>query len=760
MKKQLYSIVFTLFLVLSTVSVYADEDRIPVDTSILVDRVQVSAIKQGMVLRSEALSSTIVGERDILRGHVEAMKNLSHTVPNLLLPDYGSRMTSSIYVRGLGARIDQPVMGLNVDNVPVMNKNAFDMELSDVERIEVLRGPQSMLYGRNTMGGVVNIYTLSPMTYQGVRFGAEYSSGDSYRFRVATYQKLSEQLGVSVSGFYNRQGGFFTNQSTGKKCDWEQMGGGRWKIQWRGSKGWSIDNTFSASRLKQGGYAYAYVGDDLLDETGKKLIGSGEISYNDPSNYERTALSNGLTLRYDAPRFTISSITSYQFTDDCMNLDQDFLPLSYFTLQQALREHSVTEDVVIRSRHTKHYDWLFGAFGFYRHGKMSAPVTFQKTGIDRLIFGEANKHMAPMGMHIGWDVEVNPEEVLPLYSDFKNPSYGLALYHESKLRWRRWVLTAGLRVEREHTELQYSSRADLPYVMSIRGQKRRGTVSVNDTDRLKHTYTEVLPKFSLMYSFDAQRNIYFSIARGYKAGGFNTQIFSDILQDRIKTQMMPGGQKEQGDVMSYRPEYSWNYELGGHFSCMEGGVRGDFALFYIDVEDQQLTVFPQGQNTGRMMTNAGQTHSYGAEFSLLISPWHNVEIHTAYGYTHAQFQRYIDGKNDYRGKFVPYAPQHTLSLTASWSIATGVRWLGDLVLRGGLRSAGKIYWNEANTLSQPFYTLYDASLRFEQKHYSIDFWGRNLSDRTFDVFYFKSIGNEFVQRGHPRCFGVTLTLTL
>ena len=90
----------------------------------------------------------------------------------------GSRMTSSIYVRGIGARIDQPVVGLNVDNVPFLNKDNYDFDMPDIARIEVIRGPQSTLYGRNTMGGLINIYTISPLNYQGSRVMAETGKGN------------------------------------------------------------------------------------------------------------------------------------------------------------------------------------------------------------------------------------------------------------------------------------------------------------------------------------------------------------------------------------------------------------------------------------------------------------------------------------------------------------------------------------------------------------------------------------------------------
>ncbi len=192
-------------------------------------------------------------------------------------------MTSSIYVRGLGARIDQPVMGLNIDNVPVLNKDNYDTELADAERIEVLRGPQSTLYGRNTMGGVINVYTLSPLSYEGVRLSAEYGSGDSYKFRASSYYKLTPDLGMAVTGYYTHTGGFFENLATGDKCDWERLGGGRWKTQWRNRTGLRIDNTLSFSVLEQGGYPYAYVGDDIIGDDGRPSSAAGKSATTTPA---------------------------------------------------------------------------------------------------------------------------------------------------------------------------------------------------------------------------------------------------------------------------------------------------------------------------------------------------------------------------------------------------------------------------------------------------------------------------------------------
>ena len=730
----------------------ADEpDAERADTTITVDRVQVTAIKQGPVLRSTAVASTILGSRAVTRGGISALKEISLAVPNFHAPDYGSRMTSSIYVRGLGARIDQPVIGLNVDNVPLLNKNAFDTELADIERIEVLRGPQSTLYGRNTMGGVVNVYTLSPLTYEGVRALAEYGSGNTLRLRASTYYRPLPDVGCSVTGFYTRSDGFFENEYTHKTCDREWQAGGRWKIQWDNRRGLRLDNTLALARLEQGGYPYAYAGEAIVEE-GETILRPGQIAYNDPCSYLRTSISDGLTVRYDAARYSVSSITSYQYTDDAMTLDQDFTPLSYFTLRQAIREHALTEDLVFRSRGRERYGWLFGAFAFYRHQRMDAPVNFKRTGIERLILDNANRMLDLLRY------EIDAEE-LPLSSRFRMPAWGTALYHESRLRLGRWHLTAGLRADFERTQLRYRSRTELNYTLSVNGNAPTPqSISIDDTGDLAHSYLELLPKVSVMYAFDPTRNLYLSVSRGYKAGGFNTQMFSDLLQEKLQAMMISGVAEEDPDRMSYRPEYSWNFEFGGHFSCMEGAVRGDFALFWIEVRDQQLTVFPEGQTTGRMMANAGRTRSRGAELSLQFSPWRDLDLNLNYGYTDARFLRYRSGQEDYAGKRVPYAPEHTFAATATWSRPTGVDWLGDVVLQAGVQGAGTIAWNEENSLTEPFYALLNATVRLEHRRWSIGVWGRNLTGSVYNVFYFKSIGHEFVQRGRPRTFGVTFTL--
>ena len=213
------------------------------------------------------------------------------------------------------------------------------------------------------------------------------------------------------------------------------------------------------------------------------------------------------------------------------------------------------------------------------------------------------------------------------------------------------------------------------------------------------------------------------------------------------------------EVVGYRPEKSWNYEVGAHLQTADGRVRGDAALFYIDCRDQQLTVFPNGNTTGRMMTNAGRTRSLGAEVQLSVDRVGPFSFSFSYGYTDARFRKFNNGIADYRGKRVPYAPQNTIFAQAVYRRDCGGTLLDEITADVNVRAAGNIYWDEANTLSQPLYAQLGASVTLRRGCASLQLWGENLTDTHFATFYFVSIGNEFVQRGRPLRFGATLRLS-
>lgn len=750
MKKLIFT--YLIFTVLGLSSVYArtsapDYGSLPADSVMTLDEVNVIAMKQSGILRDEAVSATVIGSSELESVNAVAIKGLSDMVPNFFVPDYGSRITSTMYVRGIGARMDQPAVGLNVDNVPFLNKNTYDFDLADITSVEMLRGPQSTLFGRNTIGGLVNITTLSPLRFQGWRISALGGNGNDWRLSAGYYHKFDKRTATSLTVNFSYLGGFFRNLYDGKLLDKELSGALRWKLDREVSDRVTINNVASASILRQGGYPYEYVG-------------TGEINYNDTCFYRRFTVNDGLTLKWKHDRFDMMSVTSLQYLDDNMTLDQDFLPLPYFTLTQKQKEFSVTEDVVFKGAEAGgKYRWLAGAFGFYKHLSMSAPVLFKDYGIRELI--EDHRNDANPTYPIFWDTRD-----FGLYSDFTIPTVGAALYHESVFETGPWKFTAGIRLDWEQAKLDFRSRCNTGYdVMKVNADGgldlyRHIEIDIDDTGKLTRSYFTWMPKISAMYSFGAKRmhNVYAAVSKGYKSGGFNTQMFSDVLKQRLMGLMGIGEDYAVDQVVGYKPEYSWNYEVGAHLSFPEAHLSAELSAFYIDCRDQQLTMFPSGSTTGRIMTNAGRTRSFGGEVSAQWNPVSSLFVRAAYGYTNAKFLKFFDGIDNFRGNYLPYAPQNTLFAQAEYTFNLGDFYFHSLNIEVNTSGAGKIYWNEGNTLSQNFYSLLGASLTLASKNIELQIWGKNLLNQDYYTFYFMSMGNEFLQRGRPLQAGATIRL--
>lgn len=699
------------------------------------------------------VSANVFSIQKLETNSVSSAKDISVFVPNFHLPDYGSQMTSSVYVRGFGARIEQPVVGVVVDNVPILNKNSFDIDLFDLQRMEFLRGPQGTLYGRNTMCGLLNLKTLNPFTYQGSRFSADYSSGNSVRLKASTYHKPSAKFALSIAANALHTDGFFENEYTGELCDPSNSLTLRNRLMWRPKDDISFENALSLGMLRQGGYAYARIdGTERLP-----------VAYNDECHYERFNLNEGFVFTLKKEGWEFSSVSSYQYLDDDMLLDQDFSPAAVFTLNQKQQEHAATEEAIFQSvGRDRKWNWKTGAFAFLKHNDMEAPVTFKRGGIEQLILANANEGISHVLPDACLDIR---QDQFVVASDFDLPTNGLAVYHQSDLNLGKWTFTLGLRLDYEKTKMEYENGARVDYIFTAFMNDYKPLETKMD-GALEKSFFEVLPKVSVLYRLNSRNNLYAYAAKGYKAGGFNTQIFSDILQNALMNDMMRDmGMRFDGmgvanydtqKAISYDPEYCWTYEAGGHFRAKDNTFSTDVAFFYIDARDQQLTVFPAGKNTGRMMANAGKSRSFGAELSLNYKDSH-WDLSSTYGYTNAKFVDFNDGHASYDGNSVPFSPLNTVSFQAGYTFYVNKKLLDRLVLIVDWKGTGDIYWDEANLVEQPFYSLFGASVSFHKKNFTWKIWGKNLGDAEYDTFYFVSMGNNFSQLGKPRRIGLSLS---
>lgn len=772
----IYIFVCTSFLCKNILAVASEHELNVSDNTVAADTLRTYKMEEVVItgssketndLKSLPGSVSVVTPQAINNRQISSIKDLTSFVPNFYMPDYGSKLTSAVYIRGIGARSSGQSVGLYVDNVPYIDKSSFDFEFTDIAGIEVLRGPQGTLYGRNAMGGIINISTLSPLISRGTKLSLSYGSYNLMNIKFSHYDSRNANLGYAVSGFYNRGDGFFKNEYTGKRIDHEESYGGRVRLVWKMGENWQGSYSFAAEHTDQGAFPYG-----LYDLQTKKIA---NVNINDESSYRRELLSNNLTFEYRKKDMLFTSTTGYQYLRDDMRMDQDFSPKSIFTLNQKQRQNAVSQEFALKNLSGSRYRWSFGLYGFYDRMTIEAPVVFKEDGVKEVlqpVFDNLKKAYPKMPSLTVTD------EALEIPGDFKTPSYGVAAYHQSTYNdifVKGLSVTAGIRLDYEKQRMDYNSAAKMHLSMTMPPMMPRPVDISNRYDEsvidesVSQDYCKTQLKFAVKYEVSTKAYVYLSAAQGYKAGGYNVQMSADIMQGRMQydimnafKNMMPGvGIAEPGkiqDVMSYKPESSWNYEGGFKGEFANGRIAVEGALFYMDVIDVQITQFVNSGN-GRILSNAGRAESYGAELSLRGIVCESVTADINYGYTHATFKDFNNGKEDFKGNFIPYTPRHTLSVGLHYSKLLAGSWLDQIFASAQLNGAGKIYWDEANDVAQKFYSILNANIGVRKESVTLSIWGRNLTDTDFAAFYFESFGNKFMQRGKPVCIGAKLSLS-
>lgn len=789
---------------LTTGTTWAED--FPKDSLKVVDIEEVVVIatpKENRKLRELPAATTVLSQKDMQANQVNSVKRLSGLIPNIFIPEYGSKLTTSIYIRGIGSRINTPAIGLYVDNIPYIDKSAFDFNYSDIERIDVLRGPQGTLYGRNTMGGLIKVHTKSPFTYQGtdIRMGA--ATYNDYNVSLTHYHRISDQFAFSTGGFYEHTGGFYQNSArNNERVDKGNAGGGRFRGIYLPKDNLKLDLNVSYEYSDQGGYPYFYTGitqegvNKGKTEEREEMI--GKIAYNDRSNYYRNLLNAGFNVEYQAKNFILSAVTGYQHLKDRMFLDQDFTEKNIFNLTQKQKLNTISEEIVLKSKPNRKWEWTTGIFGFYQTLNTDGPVTFKEDGVKETIEGNTNSifenlgNKAPkMSMSV-----LNP--TLRVSGNFDTPIWNGAIFHQStfnNLFTKGLSFTVGLRLDYEKMSMKYNSASD-PLNFDFNFAMGPMVITAKDliadaayNGKLSEDYVQLLPKFALQYEWKKGNNVYATVSKGYRSGGYNVQMFSDIITGQQAYSMVEAIKKsaefekystliegmigdkmpaipEVKDATTYKPEYSWNYEVGTHLTLWEGKLWADLAAFYMDTRDQQLSQFI-GSGLGRTTINAGKSNSYGAEASLRASLTNELSLNASYGYTYATFTDYIineadkDGnltvKADYNGKYVPFVPKHTLNIGGEYAITCSSRSIFDrVVFQANYNAAGRIYWTELNDVSQSFYGTLNWRVNLEKGNAMISFWARNFLDKDYAAFYFETMNKGFMQKGRPVQFGIDL----
>ncbi len=787
-KKQ---ILFTLFVLLTfglsaeNTITYVSPDSIKY--SVDLDEIEiVSNPKTNTPLQYFPGSVSLLDAKELEKNNVVSIKDLSSFVPNLYVPDYGTKLISAMYIRGIGSRINSPAVGLYVDDVPYADKSSFDFNFTDIAKVEVFRGPQGTLFGRNTMAGLINIYTVSPFDDEGLKIKLGTANYDSYNAMLGYRKKISDKFAFSLSANFDAHDGYFVNEYDGEKCGDEEVAGANLRLQFRPKSSLDITLTSMYEFSNQDGYPYRE-----YDKQTQEVL---PINYNNYSGYKRNMSVTSLKVAYTHKKFLLNSVTSYQFLKDDMNLDQDFTVVRDFTLQQKQRQNSITQEIVIKSPRTKRgWDWLAGAYGYYSHITTHGPVTFYDEGLKYMVESPFNTMYAQIASRPDFrgpkDLSLTLDKAEPLCVDglYKTPSWGVAGYAQvtyNNLFTEGLSLTVGMRLEYEKTKLHHNTQSLRNMTGAITGSMSIPAmpfpIPINEAVDVpllvdgaeKMDALEFLPRFEVEYKASKNMFAYASVARGYRSGGYNFQAFSNVIRNEMilgaigkYSSMLPSSMTEKTDIssmISYAPEHSWNYEVGMHYDNAEKRVGFDLALFFIDCQDQQISVV---EGFGRVTKNSGRTHSKGVETTLRYSPIKPLQLSASYGFTHAVFRENYDGKRSYKNNFVPFAPAHTLALDATYALAVNKKWLDVIEFNIGMTGQGRIYWTEANDVWQNFYALLNSNITFRAGNASLSVWGKNLTATKYNAFYFETLNatnvmaqSSFVERGRPITFGADVVV--
>jgi outer membrane receptor protein involved in Fe transport len=791
----MYKQILAVLTAMAVLPVGASNEQEVSDSSRVYDLDEIVVVAQNkeyQKLRQQPMSSNVLTNQEIGRLGLRDLREISDYVPSFVMPSYGSRYTSSIYVRGIGSRVNSPSMGVYVDEIPLVSKSAFNSHLWQIDRVDVLRGPQGTLYGINTEGGLVRQYTKNPMNYQGTDIKLGLGTRLYRNVEAAHYHKVSDQLAFSVAAFYHGTNGFFRNQATDERADKSNEAGGRLRLVWQPTQRLSFNWMTDYQYVNQNGFAYG-----LLDMESQK---AADPSTNYQGNYKRHLFSTGLNTNYAADWADLSYTLSWQYLKDDMLMDIDYRPQDFMHMEQAQLQNATTHELVLKGHQTGIWQGTTGIFFSRQWLKTVAPVYFgpqmnaflSKTIEDYAYYGMLNAMAKRMGSteaaaamiaraggcHITMEMETIP-------GLFRTPQTNLGVFHETHLHLTdRLTATLGLRYDYSHQSIEYATSALARLDENVMGTQVQAVVSSLLEHTEKASFNQWLPKIGLTWNIDNNgSNVYAIVSKGYRAGGFNIQMFSDILQSELQN----SAQSARGELVlqhddasyenirntiAYKPEESWNYEFGTHLNLLDG-LHLDLSGYYMQIRNQQLTVFASQYGFGRAMVNAGKSYSCGVEATLRGSLLDDhLTWSASYGYTHAVFKDYVDSVTvegkltaiDYKDKRIPFVPQHTMAAHADYRFDLGEGAMKSITVGANLTAQGKTWWDEENTYGQNFYAVLGAHVDADLSPVVVSLWVRNLTNTNYNTFAVKSSmagdTSYFAQRGNPFQIGVNIGIHL
>ncbi|MGH8444048.1 MAG: TonB-dependent receptor [Solimonas sp.] len=679
----------------------------------------VTAEKREASLQDTPISAVAFGADQLEALGIDDIGDLGSKVPNLqLTPHPNSATTPRVFIRGVGNFDDQitqdPSVAIYIDGVYVGRSQGMGTEVADLERIEVLRGPQGTLYGRNATGGAINFVTAVPqLGAWGFDQKLTFGSRDEFRSRSLLNLPFGDTVAARLSYAKAEQDGFVDNRGSGEKTfGAEDRDALRGDLLWQPDGQWSWRYTFDRSTIDDSPF---YLQPSPAGQAPHRSRQSNP-AVDDLQPDDIVTIGHNLSGSWTpAAGMTIKSITGYRKLDSFVY--QDYLSGQFGPTAALITENDVTQD-----QFSEELQWLGSAFD---------------GGLDYIVGLYYFRESAD-----GLTASVLPASGVTAYSGtgIRNTAYAAYVQGTYTPPWRdrRLHLTVGGRWSRDEREATLANRTLLANGTTVPGGQGAG-----DKD-----FDNFSPSATLGYDFSERIKAYAKYAEGYKTGGYNIRASSIAAF-------------EQG----FGPETLDSYELGLKSEWLQRRLRVNAAVFRADYRDIQINAQSDlADPTKADILNAGKATIEGVELDGTALLARGLLLTLSYAYLDAGYDRIVDGRGaDVTGNYAfVNAPRNSYTAALGWDVAAtcigllhadlDYSWQDDKVSTAS--TVNGVYKIDAYGLLNARIAL-SAIPGAPAGSFEFAVWGRNLTDKEYSVIYAPLFGG-YRAWGEPRTVGVDL----
>ncbi len=775
----------------------ATEDPAYQVDELMIEEVFVTAQKRVQSLQDVPISITAFTNAEIERAGIREFSDYATKTPNVGFSQQGNRASTKVAIRGItniGGKANS--VGIYEDEFNIAPNilitgysRTADTALYDVERIEVLRGPQGTFFGRNTMGGAISITTRKPDP--GDSFGslkAEVDGWGGYMGRLSYNLPVGESSAILATGYYRNVGDFIENIGPSDASNEGKEEGARIAFFTAPTDRLTINLSYSYSDMQQDMQSMVPTGElaeiptQLTDVVnfwpylwqpipvppidtsqfpewplpvttvpfypGNDNVVATDLPF-DSTSKTNTVIAN---INYDfSDTLALSSITGWTENKFDLYGDGDFSIYPAFTVGRDSKASAWSQELRLASYGNDKFDWMFGAI--YSQDKISETDISSHLETDPYLdaWGATLFALAAQGGQIDFS---DPTILYLLTNGLVPPVFGQMSVGNFE------------DVDRSNDTNSFAAFGDMTWHINSALDFSVGLRYTDDSlkftevtrptitlpvgeDYQKTSYNDWSPRFNLNWFASESTMVYGTISKGYKVGGVNSDV----------TASLPGVDK------FFDPETGWNYEAGFKSSFANGRAQLNSSIFYFDWNDLQVRgqdVYSQRQ----FVQNATDATSKGIEVEFAFAVTANQMLKAGYGHLKSRFGDFPNAVDlnghvfDATGNTIPYAPENTFS--ASYNINIPLKYSFDGYLRFDYSYIAKQYTDAANTESRllPSYQLLDIRAGITADNYDFSVWVKNaaneeyvLGSNTLETYY-----PGFLRAvGAPRMWGATLS---